>query len=347
MGFPKKIKKHLPLSPEKILFERREELLDMINKDGTYLPKSLLHADLDRGFLDFVKEDLKCVVEGKIVPTVDIIITTQNWAQFVETWNFQNLDKNAEPPFITTIRIPEVKYGTNPAVLYNIPNRRQYFYASVPTWDGQRKGMDVYKIPQPVPVDITYQVKIVCNRMRELNKFNQIILEKFASRQAYRNIKGHYIPIVMNEISDESVMEVEKRKYYIQSYGFTMLGFLIDEDEFEVSPGISRVLQLLEVDPGNKRKKRLEKKPENTNKFNISFDYLGTATTFTNTFRYTANIKLLNVINIDSFNVYINNNFYGSNLFELQINDSDIVRIDIVKDFANNDSQIKMESTLL
>jgi hypothetical protein len=212
MAFPKQIKKHLPLSPEKILFERREELLDMINKDGTYLPKSLLHADLDRGFLDFVKEDLKCVVEGKIIPTVDIIVTTQNWSQFVETWNFQNLDKNAEPPFITTIRIPEVKFGTNPAVLYNIPNRRQYFYASVPTWDGQRKGMDVYKIPQPVPVDITYQVKIVCNRMRELNKLNQIILEKFASRQAYRNIKGHYIPIVMNDVSDESVMEVEKRK---------------------------------------------------------------------------------------------------------------------------------------
>ena len=347
MGFPKKIKKHLPLSPEKILFGRREELLDMINKDGTYLPKSLLHADLDRGFLDFVKEDLKCVVEGKIIPTVDIIVTTQNWSQFVETWNFQNLDKNAEPPFITTIRIPEVKYGTNPAVLYNIPNRRQYFYASVPTWDGQRKGVDVYKIPQPVPVDITYQVKIVCNRMRELNKLNQIILEKFSSRQAYRNIKGHYIPIVMNDVSDESVMEVEKRKYYIQSYGFTMLGFLIDEDEFEVSPGISRVLQLLEVDTGNKRKKRLEKKPENTKKFNLTFSFPNTATSFNYTFRYTADVKFLNTKNVGSFDVLINSLYYGSNLNEIQVNDSDIVTINIVKDTANVDSFIEVECTLI
>ena len=347
MAFPKKIKKHLPLSPEKILFERREELLDMINKDGTYLPKSLLHADLDRGFLDFVKEDLKCVVEGKVVPTVDIIVTTQNWSQFVETWNFQNLDKNAEPPFITTIRIPEVKYGTNPALLYNIPNRRQYFYASVPTWDGQRKGMDVYKIPQPVPVDITYQVKIVCNIMRELNKLNQIILEKFSSRQAYRNIKGHYIPIVMNDVSDESVMEVEKRKYYIQSYGFTMLGFLIDEDEFEVSPGISRVLQLLEVDTGNKRKKRLDKKPENTKKFNLTFSFPNTATSFNYTFRYTADVKFLNTKNVYSFDVLINNLYYGSNLNEIQVNDSDTVTINIVKDTANVDSLIEVECTLI
>ena len=236
MGLPKKnnIKKHIPLTESKTLLPRRYELLDKINKDGTYLPKSLLHADLDGGFLNFVKTDLQTIVDGKKIPMIDILITTQNWAQFIETWDFQNLDKNAEPPFISVVRIPEVKFGTNPAVIYNIPNRRQYFYAQVPTWDGQRNGTDIYKIPQPIPVDITYQVKIVCNRMRELNEFNKIVLGKFASKQAYTNIKGHYIPIVQGNISDESVNDLEKRKYYIQTYEFTMLGFLIDEDEFEV-----------------------------------------------------------------------------------------------------------------
>ena len=58
MGFPKKIKKHIPLNYTKTLFPRREELMDKINQDGTFLPKSILHADLDRGFLDFVKNDL-------------------------------------------------------------------------------------------------------------------------------------------------------------------------------------------------------------------------------------------------------------------------------------------------
>ena len=68
----------------------------MIEVDGTFLPKSLLHADLDRGFLDFVRDELKCVVEGKIIPMVDILITTQNWAQFVQTWNFQNKVANKQ-----------------------------------------------------------------------------------------------------------------------------------------------------------------------------------------------------------------------------------------------------------
>ena len=57
MVLPKKqIIPNINLTPEKILYHRREQLLEYIKEDGTYLPKSLLHADLDRGFLDFVKD---------------------------------------------------------------------------------------------------------------------------------------------------------------------------------------------------------------------------------------------------------------------------------------------------
>ena len=198
MSLPKShsIKPTLPLTESKTLLPRRREIRDMITKDGTYLPKSLLHADLDKGFLEFVKEKFKIVSEGKKIPVVDIIITTQNWSQFVETWDIQNIDKNIEPPFLTIIRNPEVKYGNNPSVMYNIPNRRMYYYMEVPTWDGNRVGADIYKIPQPVPVDIKYTVAIICNRMRELNTLNQIVMETFASRQAYQTINGHYIPII-------------------------------------------------------------------------------------------------------------------------------------------------------
>ena len=210
MGLPKNVKKHLPLTLNKTLLKRREELLEQIEVDGTYLPKSILHADLDRGMLDFVRDELGISINGKNVSNIDLIITTQNWAQFTETWNFQDLDKNIKPPFVATVRNPDVKFGTNPSLQYTIPNRRQFYYAKVPTWDGQRKGMDIYKIPQPVPVDITYNVKIFCNRMRELNDFNKKVLQKFSSRQAYTEIKGHYIPMILNSSSDESVLELEK-----------------------------------------------------------------------------------------------------------------------------------------
>ena len=50
MPLPNKIKKKIPLTQSKTLYPRRVELKEMIEMDGTYLPKSLLHADLDRGF---------------------------------------------------------------------------------------------------------------------------------------------------------------------------------------------------------------------------------------------------------------------------------------------------------
>jgi len=329
MPLPRKIKKHIPLTQPRTLLSRRYELAEKIQQDGTFLPKSLLHADLDKGFLDFVKDELKTVVDGKTIPMVDILITTQNWAQFTETWNFQNLDKNAEPPFITVVRIPEVKFGTNPAVMYNIPNRKQYFYAQVPTWDGNRQGFDVYKIPQPVPVDITYSVKIICNRMRELNSFNKNIIEKFASRQAYQVIKGHYIPIVMGEISDDSVMELEKRKFYIQSYSFTMLGFLIDENEFEVSPAISRVLQLNETE--SKVVKRGKKRNSNSSSTTINIDFPVDVDSYSKTFDYSVNINVGSIVNISSYSVYINDNYFGDNVLQIQLNSGDKFRITVVK----------------
>jgi len=292
-----------------------------------------------------VKNDLKTVVDGKTIPMIDILMTTQNWSQFTETWNFQNIDKNAEPPFITVVRIPEVKYGTNPAIIYNIPNRKQYFYAQVPTWDGQRQGMDIYKIPQPVPVDISYTVKIVCNRMRELNEFNKNILEMFASRQAYTVIKGHYIPVIMGNISDESVMEIEKRKYYIQSYEFTVLGFLIDENEFEVSPAITRVLQVVEFE--KEPRKRRVKTDTNPSGVSLTLEYPIDVLSVTQVFDYTVNINLGDTSNVDTFDVYINGDFYGSDLSEILINTNDVLRIDITKQDNLTTASIKLNNELI
>lgn len=341
MPLPKKVKKYLPLTESKILLERRKELVEKINQDGTYLPKSILHADLDGGFLDFVKNELKLVVDGKIVPMIDILITTQNWAQFTETWDLQNLDKNVELPIISVVRLPEVKLGNAPSVMYNIPNRRQFFYAQVPTWDGNRVGMDVYKIPQPVAVDINYQVKIICNRMRELNQFNKLILEKFSSLQAYQVIKGHYIPIKMNNITDESVMDVEKRKYYIQSYEFTMLGFLIDENEFEVSPAITRVLQVVEFDLGKKVKGR--KKPEVERNDTLFINFSTIETTKNQIFDLTTDVIVSEQTNVDDFDVFINGDFYGTNIFTLQINTNDIVQFVIQKTNPSLTAQLELK----
>jgi hypothetical protein len=295
--------------------------------------------------LDFVKGDLQVVTAGKIVPMIDIILTTQNWSQYVESATFVNLDYNVEPPFITVVRQPEVKYGTNPSLQYTIPNRKQFYYASVPTWNGNEQGMDIYTIPQPVPVDINYSVKIVCNRMRELNQLNKVVLQKFSSRQAYTFIKGQYVPIIMNNIADESQMTMDARKYYIQSYDFTMLGYLIDEEEFQVKPAIARVSQVVEVDTSLIRKKR-NKYPENPSEFLSNFLYVSGITSLSDIIDFTANMTFIGSTNVNNYEVFINGDFYGDNINKIQITTNDLLTINIIKTDNTQESRIEFNVDL-
>ena len=296
--------------------------------------------------LDFVKTDLEVVTAGKVVPMVDIIITTQNWTQYLETWKFHDLDYNPSPPFITVVRIPEVKYGSNPALLYNIPNRKQFYYASVPTWNGNEQGMDIYTIPQPVPVDLKYSMKIICNRMRELNQLNKVVMQTFASRQAYTFIKGQYVPIILENISDESQMTIDARKYYVQSYEFNMMGYLIDEEEFEVKPAIQRVTQLFEIETST-RKQRRPKYPENPDEFEMNFLFVSGNTVLSDVIDFTANMTLVSTNNVNTFDIYINGDYYGSDVQVIQITTNDILRIEVTKDDNTKEANVLYENKLV
>jgi hypothetical protein len=205
--------------------------------------------------------------------------------------------------------------------------------------------MDIYTIPQPVPVDINYSVKIICNRMRELNQLNKVVMQKFSSRQAYTFIKGQYVPIILNNISDESQMNLDSRKYYIQNYDFTMLGYLIDEEEFEVKPAIARVTQLMEL-TGTGNTKR-EKYPKNPNQFLENYLFIVGNNTLSDIVAYTANLSFTNSTNVETYDVFINDDYFGTDVQNIQITTNDVLRIDVIKIDDSLESTIQFENTLV
>ena len=245
MSYPKK--NNIQVYDQKEILERRQELLDRITKSDTYLPDSVLHDDLDLGMLEFVKSELKVVSDGDQIPIIPKILTVQRWGEIANNWTFADDDGNMKVPFIGVVRKPDVQPGTNPSLQRTIPERKEFHYATVQTWNGTQMGADVYKIPQPVPIDIGFEVTIVCQKFRDLNRFNKVVLQRFASRQAYTTVKGHYVPIILERISDSSPIDsLEARRFYVQTYEFLLLGFLIDSDEFEVKPAINRLFLLNE-----------------------------------------------------------------------------------------------------
>jgi len=262
MNVRKKFKNNINVYLGKELLPRRQELLDFITKSDPYLPDSILHDDLDRGMLDYVEKNFVVVSDGKKIPIIPRILTIQRWGELTNTWEYVDEEGNIQIPFISVIRKPDVQPGTNPSVQRTIPDRQRFHYSTVKKADENgMMGADVYKIPQPIAVDISYDVTIVCHKFRDLNKFNKMVMQNFCSRQDYTTIKGHFVPLVLDRIEDNTPMDtLDGRRFYIQNYQFILLGFLIDSEEFEVKPAINRSVILTEfVDTKSVSKKVVQK----------------------------------------------------------------------------------------
>jgi hypothetical protein len=247
MAVPKGFKTNINIHPSKIGPDRRQEILDGIADNGTFLPRGVSEEDMDETFVEFVNNELGITIDGEKVPV--LFLTIQRWSEFSKTWQFTDKYKDIQLPFITVVRQPDIQQGQNQAGLWNIPGNRTYTYMKVPTWDGIRNGIDLYKVPQPTSVDVTYEVRIFTNRMRDLNKLNSLVQRTFQSKQAYINPKGHPMPVHLENISDESnIDDFENRKFYVQLFEMKLLGYILDEDDFEVVPTINRVSSFIELD---------------------------------------------------------------------------------------------------
>jgi hypothetical protein len=150
----------------------------------------------------------------------------------------------------------------------------------------------------------------------------------------------------MDNVSDESQMTIDSRKYYIQNYDFTMLGYLIDEEEFEVKPAIQRITQLFEVDTTTRRQ-RINKFPKNPDNFENNFLFVSGNTVLTDVIDYSANMNVLSLDNVSTFDVYINNDFYGTNIQVIQITTNDVLRIEVTKVDVTKQANILFENKLI
>jgi hypothetical protein len=249
MAMPKGYLTNINIKSQKIGPERRQEILDGIADKGTFLPRGVMEEDMDETFIDFIQSDkrLSLSIDGEKVPV--IFLTIQRWIEFTKTWQFSDDYKNIKLPFITIIRQTDIQQGQNQAGKWNIPGDRTYTYMKVPTWDGIRKGIDLYKVPQPTSVDLTYEVRIFTNKLRHLNRFNNKIQRAFQSRQCYINVNGHPMPLHLESIGDESnIDDFENRRFYAQMFEMKLLGYILDEEDYEVIPTVNRTVLTLEID---------------------------------------------------------------------------------------------------
>jgi len=246
MALPKKIKKNINIKMVEPDSGPEAYIQGYLDKNPGNLPRGVDFTDLDDGFVGWANTTLEVVVEGEKVPFS--FLTAQRWSEFTRTWQSSDKYKNIKIPFISIVRKPDAQPGTNPAD-FNIPLKDYQIPISIiPTWDGNKKGANILSIPQPVGVDLTYTLRFFTYRMSELNLLNQKVLTSFASAQSYVNIKGHYFPIMLESIGDESTIDdIEGKRYYVQTYELRMMAYLLDENRFEIKPALERAIMSYEV----------------------------------------------------------------------------------------------------
>jgi hypothetical protein len=346
MALPKKIKKDINLlTPKPAIDPSMGGGPEYTKLNPNNLPNGIDFADLDNGFVDWVKKDLNVVIEGELVPVS--FLTAQRWSEFTRTWQNSDKYKNIKIPFVSVVRKPDVQPGTNPQD-FNIPLKDYRIPVSiVPKWDGNKKGADVYLIPQPVGVDLTYTVRFFTYRMNELNVLNQKVLTTFASAQSYVNIKGHYFPIMLESIGDESTVDdLEGKRYYVQTYELRMMAYTLEEDKFEIKPGLERAILSYEVE--SKRPKVVTKfikdESRNDKTINLIIQFLaGSPTTVTFAADSLANFTSIDSDNISNITIYVNNIPVTLPFF---LNMDDVVGISIVRANSGQMSEIILRGTV-
>lgn len=227
-------KNRLLLRRPSVGHDRRREIAKGTLKDSTPLPKTLLYKDIDECFSEWVKEELSIAFEGELLPTISLY-SSQRFSEYMQTWGNVDDKKNIILNFKAITRENNPKTGTIVGQTKNIPGEHPALLKTVEAYDSNnRKYYIDYRMKQPMPIDLVYTVSLLTNKYELLNEFNMIVNDKFKAIDTYIQPNGHFIPMKLNDISDESEYSIDNRQFYSQSYNITVMGYIITEDDFIV-----------------------------------------------------------------------------------------------------------------
>ena len=70
MALPKGFRNNIRLTSPNVGVQRRQDLLDNIADDGTFLPRGVHYQDMDETFINFVNKELRIEIDGEEVPVL-------------------------------------------------------------------------------------------------------------------------------------------------------------------------------------------------------------------------------------------------------------------------------------
>lgn len=241
MSLPKRIFPDKQLYVKKEGSARVDELLAMTDEFSTNLPQAVGIYNIDEAFIKLVTSgDLSITIEGEQVPV--IMLGNERWAEYGKIWKYVNEDKNITPPFITIKRASEA-VGTMLGKRYTIANKRVFTYKKIPTFRDGIKGYDLYQIPEPTAIDITYEISMFTHMLEDVNTVVANFVSNYSDCQLYINVHGHYFPTKLEAIGSEDTQEdVDGDRYYVKTFTVLCMAYIQSTEDMKVIPAINRVI---------------------------------------------------------------------------------------------------------
>lgn len=242
MALPKSHIEKLKLRNRSYGKTRRVDMSRYILEKGTPFPKGVDYKDIDQYFIEWVKKDLYIAFEGKELPTFNLF-GNQRIGEYSQNWSHTDDIGNLLMNFKTITRDNNPKKGTSQGESYNIPGDRSYPMFIVPTLqENGQEAYDIYTMKQPFTVDFYYTVGIITNKYELINEMNMLMNKMFKGLECYIFPNGHAMPMILEDISDESEYGIGDRKYYAQTYKIKILAYIIQRDDFEVTKAPTRLV---------------------------------------------------------------------------------------------------------
>lgn len=241
MALPRKKKKRIVndalKSGDKYLkygIDRIEELMRNTDINTKYLPRTIGLGDIDIGLFNYVsKGKLKAVIDGEVVPS--FYLNNERWGELSKTWKFQDDDKNVPSPYITVRRVEKSEGTRLGSKMYTIPQLRNFTYMDVPILEDGQIIYLRFKMPEPINVDLVYEVVLVSKYRVDINLYDEMVLGNFSSRQDYIGINGNPIPMIFESFDESNTVEnIDGDKFFLSKYTIRVMGYIRDEKDYEI-----------------------------------------------------------------------------------------------------------------
>lgn len=321
---PKKYLSKVRLKDEEFGYNRRLSYQKTILENSPIFPKTLEYDDIDNEFFKFVDKEIPVVCDGKLIPTFKLF-SNQRFSEYSQTWQHTDENGNLYLNFKTINRDKNPGFGDNQGGLWRIPGNRRYMILSREVLDDNgTESYETYSMRQPYTVDLTYSINFITNTNENINKFNEQLNDLFSARQCYIRPNGHYLPMVVEDISDASNYSIEERRFFVQTVTIKVMAYIIKKDDFEIQRFPKQKHLYIHGDKAKKANIEISDLENKTMELKIEFDTYIKKTEFIIDCDMVINNEILD--NIRNYRISVNGTPYftekGFKLYE-----GDIIKI--------------------